>query len=179
MLCKDGYFECQEWLGGNRCKAKIERREPVECYEILGNEQKCRICGCSWHNACPGGCYWVEVDLCSKCAETEKTIVDMTCKKIIHQCQFCGTSDTECLEYDKFGHGFWCEVCDGYSYINPEQAVKHKFTLVLENKSTPPKEETLYSPKKNKQLPKKSFLNKRLSPLRYPGGKSKLAEYIL
>lgn len=32
-------------------------------------EQKCRICGCTWDNACPGGCYWVEPDLCSKCAD--------------------------------------------------------------------------------------------------------------
>ena len=30
--------------------------------------QKCRVCGCSEYNACPGGCYWVEDDLCSKCA---------------------------------------------------------------------------------------------------------------
>lgn len=29
---------------------------------------KCRICGCTWHNACDGGCYWVKKDLCSKCA---------------------------------------------------------------------------------------------------------------
>lgn len=30
--------------------------------------QKCRVCGCTWDHACPGGCYWVEPDLCSKCA---------------------------------------------------------------------------------------------------------------
>lgn len=33
--------------------------------------QKCRVCGCTWDNACPGGCYWVEPDLCSACAEKE------------------------------------------------------------------------------------------------------------
>lgn len=32
-------------------------------------EQACRVCGCTWDNACEGGCYWVEDDLCSKCAE--------------------------------------------------------------------------------------------------------------
>jgi predicted RNA-binding Zn-ribbon protein involved in translation (DUF1610 family) len=32
-------------------------------------EQRCRVCGCTWYNACEGGCYWVEDDLCSKCAE--------------------------------------------------------------------------------------------------------------
>lgn len=35
------------------------------------DEQKCRVCGCTWDNACEGGCYWVEDDLCSKCAEKE------------------------------------------------------------------------------------------------------------
>lgn len=31
--------------------------------------RKCRICGCSDYNACPGGCYWVEIDLCSCCTQ--------------------------------------------------------------------------------------------------------------
>ena len=29
----------------------------------------CRVCGCTDDHACPGGCYWVEEDLCSACAE--------------------------------------------------------------------------------------------------------------
>lgn len=33
---------------------------------------RCRICGCTDDNACPGGCYWVEEDLCSKCVETDR-----------------------------------------------------------------------------------------------------------
>jgi hypothetical protein len=28
---------------------------------------KCRVCGCTDNKACPGGCYWVENDLCSQC----------------------------------------------------------------------------------------------------------------
>lgn len=31
----------------------------------------CRICGCTDDAACPGGCYWVESDLCSCCADPE------------------------------------------------------------------------------------------------------------
>jgi len=27
----------------------------------------CRICGCTQRRACPGGCHWVEADLCSAC----------------------------------------------------------------------------------------------------------------
>ncbi len=29
--------------------------------------RSCRVCGCTWHNACQGGCSWVEADLCSNC----------------------------------------------------------------------------------------------------------------
>ena len=29
--------------------------------------QCCKVCGCTDLNACPGGCSWVEPDLCSKC----------------------------------------------------------------------------------------------------------------
>lgn len=29
---------------------------------------RCRSCACSDTNACPGGCTWVEPDLCSRCA---------------------------------------------------------------------------------------------------------------
>ena len=35
------------------------------------DERRCRVCGCTDGNACLGGCYWVEEDLCSKCAEIE------------------------------------------------------------------------------------------------------------
>lgn len=34
---------------------------------MSNDEQKCRVCGCTWFNACQGGCYWVESDLCSEC----------------------------------------------------------------------------------------------------------------
>ena len=27
----------------------------------------CRVCGCTNDRSCPGGCYWVEPDLCSRC----------------------------------------------------------------------------------------------------------------
>lgn len=36
---------------------------------INTGEQKCRVCGCIWHTTYEGGCSWVEVNLCSKCAE--------------------------------------------------------------------------------------------------------------
>ena len=30
---------------------------------------QCRVCGCTQLNACQGGCYWVEEDLCNVCSE--------------------------------------------------------------------------------------------------------------
>ncbi|HZK56686.1 MAG TPA: hypothetical protein VFD17_00120 [Clostridia bacterium] len=33
------------------------------------DERKCRVCGCTDNCACPGGCYWVDINLCSRCAE--------------------------------------------------------------------------------------------------------------
>lgn len=29
--------------------------------------QACRVCGCTWNNACGKGCYWAEPNLCSAC----------------------------------------------------------------------------------------------------------------
>lgn len=31
------------------------------------DKRRCRVCGCTQFHACPGGCYWVEYDLCSQC----------------------------------------------------------------------------------------------------------------
>lgn len=39
--------------------------------------QSCRVCGCTDDDGCPGGCTWVEDDLCSECtgaAGVTKTI---------------------------------------------------------------------------------------------------------
>jgi hypothetical protein len=32
-----------------------------------GEELKCRGCGCTNKRACPGGCSWIEKDLCDRC----------------------------------------------------------------------------------------------------------------
>lgn len=39
--------------------------------EQAASEAVCRVCGCTEGNACGDGCYWVEDDLCSSCAEAE------------------------------------------------------------------------------------------------------------
>ncbi len=38
----------------------------------------CRICGCWQLNACPGGCSWVEANLCSACAPAAA----LTCEEV-------------------------------------------------------------------------------------------------
>ncbi|MBE3130604.1 MAG: hypothetical protein IMZ54_07790 [Acidobacteria bacterium] len=39
-----------------------------KCMADEGEERRCRSCGCTEARACPGGCYWFEPDLCSRCA---------------------------------------------------------------------------------------------------------------
>lgn len=36
---------------------------------------RCRVCGCTNERACPGGCHWVEEDLCSECAPAAHSII--------------------------------------------------------------------------------------------------------
>jgi hypothetical protein len=38
-------------------------------WEDPSHERRCRVCGCTDDLACPGGCHWVETDLCSRCME--------------------------------------------------------------------------------------------------------------
>ena len=91
-------------------------------------------------------------------------------KNSILKCQFCGAKGTiDDFEMDFINNnGFWCPDCDGHTFFNKEDNNKRKFTLILEDKS------------KRHIVQYKSPIkfNKRLSPLRYPGGKSKLIDYL-
>ncbi|KQN97210.1 DNA methyltransferase [Paenibacillus sp. Leaf72] len=67
---------------------------------------------------------------------------------------------------DEYQRGFWC-VCDGYTYLSNE-GNQHKFTLLLEDKQA-----------KNVEMPACDIkFNKRISPLRWAGGKSKIIPYV-
>jgi hypothetical protein len=35
----------------------------------------CRVCGCSTYDPCPGGCYWVEPELCSRCLGESQVVL--------------------------------------------------------------------------------------------------------
>lgn len=85
-------------------------------------------------------------------------------------CEFCGetgTCDDDTFQMDNQSRGFWCESCDGFTYLSSD-AVKHRFSLILESKE----KIRLSSSRPNKKF------KKRLSPLRYPGGKSKMIDYL-
>lgn len=79
------------------------------------------------------------------------------------ECRICGSDwldDTnEC--------GWWCASCDGFNYWDATKHEQHKFTIILEDKSTTEGFRKLSTPFK-----------KQLSPLRYPGGKSKMIDYL-
>lgn len=85
------------------------------------------------------------------------------------RCQWCGAEGLpECLELDEAnGDGFWCPDCDGHTYYDEERNKLRRILLILENKDAPAP--VVVSDMK---------LKKRMSPLRYPGGKSKLIDYL-
>lgn len=84
---KDEFTHCIMYLSSNSKKNIQQFMHTVECvfahhdklrddcYEIAINADFviCRECGCSDNNACLGGCYWVQPDLCSSCAPDELT----------------------------------------------------------------------------------------------------------
>ncbi len=57
----------------------FDQNESAEDEEPLfdGDERRCRICGCTEDNACTGGCWWVEEDLCSVCAQELQDDMDI------------------------------------------------------------------------------------------------------
>lgn len=68
----------------------------------------CKHCGCTENIPCPGGCSWVAPNLCSRCAETERTKPE-TLQNISppRETVFCGCGDElrtlEDLEYKVCG----------------------------------------------------------------------------
>ncbi|MCW3125260.1 MAG: hypothetical protein JWO03_918 [Bacteroidetes bacterium] len=44
-------------------------------------QQACRVCGCTQNNACPGGCWWTEEDLCSSCDPKKSSALDYLLNK--------------------------------------------------------------------------------------------------
>lgn len=81
-------------------------------------------------------------------------------------CRWCGSETYDGIAKDR--SGFWCAYCDGFTYFDEKMNEQHRMLLILEAESG-----------KEPHADKVSGLSKRISPLRYPGGKSKLVEYTL
>lgn len=86
-------------------------------------------------------------------------------------CELCG----EELDQDEIhqrlligADGTWCEECEYYNYFNHNR-LRPQLKIFYED---PSQNQETKTPKLGIKL------KKRLSPLRYPGGKSKLAEFI-
>lgn len=56
---------------GHECQVTTEREDIMAILKFKGigqvDKRLCRVCGCTQFHACPGGCYWVTDDQCSKC----------------------------------------------------------------------------------------------------------------
>jgi hypothetical protein len=48
----------------------VTERALLHGYRNAGNARSCRVCGCTDAWGCVEGCWWVELDLCSGCAES-------------------------------------------------------------------------------------------------------------
>lgn len=44
-------------------------RTSADLLPVDDGDRACRVCGCTDRHGCPQGCWWVEADLCSACAE--------------------------------------------------------------------------------------------------------------
>jgi hypothetical protein len=58
-------------VGGDVSNADVDDFRDGNVWE----EDACRCCGCTDSEACPGGCYWIESDLCSSCARPVENVL--------------------------------------------------------------------------------------------------------
>lgn len=87
----------------------------------------------------------------------------------MYECKYCGFQSDSIDDFeDNFTYhkGFWCPYCDGFTYFKSSQD-ERTFKLILENK--------IKSKKKLNNVP----FSTQVSPLRWPGGKSKFVGQLL
>jgi hypothetical protein len=103
-------------------------------------EQKCRVCGCTDNNACEGGCYWVEDDLCSKCAENSCDEVDCPFNNSYNSCCFSDEDpDSDGYHRDVIGavDGYGCKnenVLRQYKAITNTDSTDNTIDAQVDNK---------------------------------------------
>lgn len=89
----------------------------------------------------------------------------------MYKCRFCGYSSDSSDDFeDDFVNqkGYWCPICDGFTYYD-EKSDHQSYKLLFETKSH-----------NNTVVHKKRVhFSTQVSPLRWPGGKSKVVSKIL
>lgn len=88
------------------------------------------------------------------------------------RCENCNSNIPEherVFAIEKGFDGYFCEVCEYYHYFN-ENTERPKYRLFLERSENSNDEQLLIKPEIK--------LSKRLSPLRYPGGKTRLIDFM-
>lgn len=81
-------------------------------------------------------------------------------------CPFCGYDEELCeADKDPYGKGYWCSDCDSFIYFDTD--LRSAKVILEEGKKISEK----------KKHPT-SHLKKNVSPLRYPGGKTKVLDQI-
>lgn len=95
-------------------------------------------------------------------------------RSVLLVCPWCGetygVSELNALDRAEDGTGVWCDCCDGFCFFDESLAAKHRMLLLLESGGAAAETHDTVSP-----APR---LRKRLSPLRYPGGKSRVITYL-
>lgn len=88
-------------------------------------------------------------------------------------CPWCGEpyseADIELLDRASDGSGVWCESCDDFIFLDKEKEQAHRMLLLLENGG---------AAKECRPACGSPGLRKHLSPLRYPGGKSRVIDNL-
>lgn len=87
------------------------------------------------------------------------------------RCRWCGEVYPAGAEVDVDNGGFFCEMCDGFTYFSDEDNDRHRMLLLLESGGAA--KEALRT---GAAAP--LTLRKRVSPLRYPGGKSHVIDQL-
>lgn len=85
-------------------------------------------------------------------------------------CRWCGEVYQDSAPLDRTEEGFWCDTCDSFSFFDTKEYNHRRLLLLLEDKQS--RDICSESPSPLRHL------RKQLSPLRYPGGKSKLIDYL-
>lgn len=89
-------------------------------------------------------------------------------------CRWCGEEYEDNASVDRAEEGFWCDACDGFTHFDKIAGERHRMLLLLEQGGASVEEKGV---KSGEVVPDKK-LSKRLSPLRYPGGKSRLIDML-